>query len=210
MTTGAGPDDDFATTTDGESGARRPAGGAPKSESDEASADDLLAVFLPHPEAPQGQGTLAERIEYLFQHMHPGNRGPYTIEEVVEGIRAQGGPTISYNFLHALRRGTRDNPTKQHLEALATWFQVPVAYFFDDDVSTRVRSQIKLLAAMRSNAVRNIALRASELTPEGLSALADIIENVARLQRTARAAAPDDADERAGGASPGDEDARAR
>ncbi len=210
MARGAGRDEDLAGTPGREACASDPAGDVTESTPGEASADDLLAVFLPHPDVPQGHGTLAERIEYLFQHMHPANRGPYTIEEVVEGIRAQGGPTISYNFLHALRRGTRDNPTKQHLEALATWFQVPVAYFFDDDVSTRVRSQIKLLAAMRSNAVRHIALRASELTPEGLSALADIIENVARLQRTARAAAPDEADERAGGASPGDEDARAR
>lgn len=179
--------------TDGRGqGEEVPTGDAATGETEGADSDELLAVFLPNPDAPQGQGTLAERIEYLFQQMHPGSRGPFTIEEVVEGIRTQGGPTISYNFLHALRRGTRDNPTKQHLEALATWFHVPVAYFFDDEVATRVRSQIKVLAAMRNNAIRNIALRASELTPEGLDALADILDDVARLQRSARRGAPED------------------
>ena len=192
MTSDAGRDGDFAVTADSESDATRPAHDAPVDGSGGVGDDDPLAVFLPHPDAPQGQGTLAERIEYLFQNMYPRNRGPYTMEEVVEGLRARGGPTISYNFLHALRRGTRDNPTKQHLEALASWFGVPVSYFFDDDVSTRVRSQIKLLAAMRNNAIRDIALRASELTPEGLSALADIIDNVARLQRSARRAPSED------------------
>lgn len=195
MTRNAGRDDDFAATTTGETGPTGPTSAIPENESDEASAGDLLAVFRPHPDGPAGEGTLAERIAYLFQNMYPRNRGPYTMEEVVDGLRARGGPTISYNFLHALRRGTRDNPTKQHLEALASWFGVPVSYFFDDEVSTRVRSQIQLLSAMRNNAIRDIALRASELTPEGLSALADIIDNVARLQRSARRATPDDAPE---------------
>jgi transcriptional regulator with XRE-family HTH domain len=192
MTSDAGRADDFAATADSKSDPPRPAHDAFEDGPAGVGDDQLLAIFRPHPDGPAGEGTLAERIEYLFQNMYPRNRGPYTMEEVVDGLRARGGPTISYNFLHALRRGTRDNPTKQHLEALASWFGVPVSYFFDDEVSTRVRSQIKLLSAMRNNAIRNIALRASELTPEGLSALADIIDDVARLQRSARRGAPED------------------
>src|SRR5579884_390058 len=76
--------------------------------------------------------SLADRIDHLLTTVHPRDRGPYTYEEVAEGIRAQGGPTISAQYLNQLHRGRRDNPTKQHLEALARFFGVPVAYFFDD------------------------------------------------------------------------------
>lgn len=77
-------------------------------------------------------GTLAARIDHLIATVHPAGRGPYSYQEVADGIRAQGGPTISAQYLNQLHRGRRDNPTKQHLEALARYFGVPVGYFFDD------------------------------------------------------------------------------
>src|SRR6266542_1671301 len=77
--------------------------------------------------------SFATKLDRLFRMMHPRDRGPYTLEEVVEIMRQRGIATISINYLAALRKGTRDNPTKQQLEGLADVFGVPVGYFFDED-----------------------------------------------------------------------------
>lgn len=126
--------------------------------------------------------TLADKLERLFRTMHPRSRGEYSYEEVAEGIRAKGGPTISATYLWQLRKGLRDNPTKHHLEALADFFGVTPAYFFDEDAVERINAELDLLSALRDAPVRKIALRAFGLSAESLRAIADIIENVRKLE----------------------------
>lgn len=126
--------------------------------------------------------TLASRIDHLLSTVHPKNRGPYTYEEVAEGIRAQGGPTISAQYLNQLHRGRRDNPTKQHLEALAKFFGVPVAYFFDDTQTALIDEEIALLSVIRDQEVKDLALRTLELSPEARRSVAAIIEELGRFE----------------------------
>ncbi len=134
-------------------------------------------------EQPQPpQHSLAHKLERLFKTLHPAGRGEYTLQEVIDGIRAQGGPTLSIAYLWQLRAGVRDNPRKEHLEALAKFFQVNPSYFFDGEVADRVESQLDLIAAMRDAEVQEIALSASALTPEGRRAIAAMIEQVRQLQ----------------------------
>lgn len=131
--------------------------------------------------------TLAARIDRLLTTVHPEGRGPYTYEEVAEGIRAQGGPTISAQYLNQLHRGRRDNPTKQHLEALARFFGVPVAYFFDETQAGLVDEEVALLKVIRDGEVKDLALRTLELGPEARRSVAAIIEELGRFQeRTTR------------------------
>ena len=119
--------------------------------------------------------TLAEKLDHLFRTVHPGDRGEYTYQEVANALQEQGGPTISATYVWQLRRGDRDNPTKRHLEALASFFGVPVSYFFDD-TADRIEAELELLAVLRDAGVRNIALRASELPPDSLESIRQIIE----------------------------------
>jgi transcriptional regulator with XRE-family HTH domain len=42
-----------------------------------------------------GSRSLAERLEHLFQIVHPRRRGPYSNAEVAEAIEKAGGPKIS-------------------------------------------------------------------------------------------------------------------
>src|SRR6266550_4439777 len=107
-----------------------------------------------------GATTLAAKIDRLFAAVHPRGRGEYTHEEVAEAIRQRGGPTISATYLWQLRKGLRDNPTKKHLEALASFFGVSPAYFFDDEATARIDAELDILAALRDAPVRQIALRA--------------------------------------------------
>ena len=125
--------------------------------------------------------TLAEKINHLFSVVHPA-KGEYTHEQVATAIRTSGGPTISATYLWQLRKGVRDNPTMRHLEALAGFFGVPPAYFFDDETTAAIDAQLELLAALRDADVRRVALRASGLSTENLQAIAEMIERVRRLE----------------------------
>lgn len=126
--------------------------------------------------------TLAEKLNHLFRDIHPSGRSEYSNEEVASAIAARGGPTISATYLWQLRKGIRDNPTKKHVEALAAYFGVPPAYFFDDEVTQRIDAELKVLLAFRDGTVRQIALRSFGLSPKSLEAIAEMILRVRQLE----------------------------
>lgn len=132
--------------------------------------------------AHREQRTLAEKLDHLFATVHPRGRGPYTNDEVARSIAASGGPTISASYIWSLRTGKKDNPTKRHLEALATFFRVPPSYFFDEESSERIDAELSLLATMRDNNVRNVALRASGLSAATLDTIRGFIERARVLE----------------------------
>ncbi len=121
--------------------------------------------------------TLAEKLEALFRAVHPRGR-EYTHEEVARGAEALGGPTISATYVWQLRKGHRDNPTKHHLEALAGFFGVPPAYFFDEESAGQVAAELELLAALRDEDVRQVALRAADMTPGARAALRQLVDQM--------------------------------
>ncbi|GAA0399964.1 XRE family transcriptional regulator [Streptomyces luteireticuli] len=134
--------------------------------------------------------SLAERIERLFRTVRRPDRTPYSNEEVARACRESTGETFSATYLWQLRTGRRDNPTKRHLEALAAFFEVPVAYFFDDARSAPVAEEVALLSAMRDAGVRDVALRAVNLSPDGLGTVRDLIDAIARREAERRRSAP--------------------
>lgn len=125
--------------------------------------------------------SLAEKINRLFETMHPAGRGPLTNDEVADAIRTRNGPTISGQYLWQLRKGRRDNPTRQHIQALAEYFNVPVAYFFDDDLANTYNADMDLIAALRDDDIREIATRAAKLSPAGRRAILTLIDSTQQL-----------------------------
>lgn len=126
--------------------------------------------------------TLADRIDRLFQVVRRPNGEQHSHEEVARACRESTGETFSAAYLWQLRTGRRDNPTKRHLEALAAFFQVPPAYFFDDEQGRAIAEELELLGALRNSAVRDLALRAVTLSEEGLGTVADIVEAIGRRE----------------------------
>lgn len=126
--------------------------------------------------------TLASKLNHLFRTVRPPAGGEYSFEEVATAIQARGGPTISATYIWQLRKGLRDNPTKRHLEALAGFFGVPPAYFFDDAAAERIDAELELLSALRDASVRRIALRAAGLSPKSLGAITEMVERVRELE----------------------------
>jgi transcriptional regulator with XRE-family HTH domain len=133
-------------------------------------------------EAGRGERTLAQRLEYLFRTVREPGRREYSNEEVSAAIARDQDVTISASYIWYLRTGQRDNPTFKHLNALARFFGVPPAYFFDADTSGRVEAELALLAAMKDAGVRDVALRAVGLSPQSLGTISDVIARVRELE----------------------------
>ncbi|MFF1505853.1 hypothetical protein [Streptomyces sp. NPDC058326] len=136
---------------------------------------------------------LGRRIEYLFTYVQPLGRR-FTLQEVVDGIKEAAGPNdvkLSVGRLWALAKGKAPNPTVGTLRVLGDFFGVPLAYFIDDEVEARVSAQLALIAAMRANDVRSVALRAAAvatMSTQGIEAVRSVIERA----RNAPAAPPTD------------------
>jgi transcriptional regulator with XRE-family HTH domain len=126
--------------------------------------------------------TLAERVDYLFRSVRKPNRREYSNDEVSAAIARDQGVSLSASYLWYLRTGQRDNPTFKHLNALARFFGVPPAYFFDDDTSAQVEAELALLTAVHDAGVRDVALRASGLSAKSLDAITDMINRVRELE----------------------------
>jgi transcriptional regulator with XRE-family HTH domain len=126
--------------------------------------------------------TLGEKLSHLFEAIHPAGRGAYSNEEVAAAIRDAGGPTISATYIWLLRKGQRDNPTLKHVEALAGFFGVPPAYFFDDETTAKVDAELELLNAMKDLGVQKVAMRAAGLSPRSLDSIAEMIDRVRELE----------------------------
>jgi transcriptional regulator with XRE-family HTH domain len=128
-------------------------------------------------------GLLADRLDHLFRTVHPKDRGPYTHAEVAGAINAAAGDNvISATYVWQLRTGKRDNPTRRHLSALAAFFGVSPMYFFDDQEAGRDAVPAELIAALKDDAVREVALRAAGLSDRSLKAIQDMIESARTVE----------------------------
>jgi ESX-1-secreted protein regulator len=135
------------------------------------------------PEPQQPASTLASKIDTLFQVVRRPNREQFSNEDVARACREDTGESFSATYLWQLRTGRRDNPTKRHLEALAHFFHVPVAYFFDDERGAVIAKELELLGALRDAEVRSVALRAVGLSTEGIGTISDMIDVIARREQ---------------------------
>lgn len=127
--------------------------------------------------------SLADRVDHLFRTAKPPTgKEEYTHEQVAAALRGAGGPTISATYVWQLRKGIRDNPTKAHLEALASFFGVAPSYFFDEESAERIEAELDLLAAMRDPDVRSIALGVSDLSAGSIRAILGMVEQARRIE----------------------------
>jgi transcriptional regulator with XRE-family HTH domain len=129
-----------------------------------------------------GKTSLSGKIDQLFHVVRRPDREQYSHEEVARACRDATGESFSTTYLWQLRTGRRDNPTKRHLEALAQFFGVPPAYFFDDEQSVKIAEELALLGALRDAGVRDVALRAVTLSSDGLDTISDMIDAIARRE----------------------------
>jgi transcriptional regulator with XRE-family HTH domain len=128
-----------------------------------------------------GPRSLAEKLDHLFRTVKPQGR-EFTHQEVAEGLRDEGGPTISATYVWQLRRGQRTNPRMSHLEALARFFDVAPAYFFDEGMSGRIAAELSMVAALREGGVQQVAQLAHGLSGDTLDVVVGLLGRFRELE----------------------------
>lgn len=126
---------------------------------------------------------LAARLNKLFDLMRKAGSPPLSNAAAAAAITDETGVPISPAYLWQLRSGLKTNPTVAHLRAIADFFGVPPSYLIDRGTDPAIDAQLNLLQALRDNGVRDLAARASGLTPQALNSLVAIVDHLRELER---------------------------
>jgi len=130
--------------------------------------------------------TFADRLNYLFTTVRPpGEDREYTNSEVAAATDVSG------SYIGYLRKGIRDNPSVDAVQALARFFGVRPSYLVDDEqdeeLAARAEAQLKLVRALENPGIKRLAMRAAEaeLSSAALDAIAAMIDEVGKLEHAA-------------------------
>lgn len=119
----------------------------------------------------------ATRLNKLFETVHPPGRAPHTNSEVAAALTAAGHP-IAKPYLSQLRSGRRTNPSDQLVVALANFFRVRPAYFFDDRYAATIDHDLELLSSLHAYNLRRLSSRAYDLSAESADLLTAMAEKL--------------------------------
>jgi transcriptional regulator with XRE-family HTH domain len=125
--------------------------------------------------------SLAQRLDHLFRTVRKPDGKEYSLREVADAI-TEAGDSISHAYVGQLRSGEKDDPRMSHLRGLASFFGVPVTYFFDEDRAAEVDRDLEVLLALKDGGVRVIAQQARGLSTGNQDVVLQIIKQLARAQ----------------------------
>ena len=137
-------------------------------------------------EPGQCKRSFGDKLAYLIETVHPPDRGPYSYREIAAGIAAHPG-AMTAAHINQLVRGRQPHPRIHYVEALASFFGVPMNYFFDDDVAARINDQIAEVSAWRDKEARRIAERVVELNSRDRKAVTNLIDSLREYDQQPRA-----------------------
>ena len=129
--------------------------------------------------APQDPGPLAKKLQYLRETVRKDDGSKYTYREIIEGVKANGGPTLSIGYLSQLMNGARKNPMLNALDGLGRFFGQDLSYF---DVTPGAPERRKLAVQLESAGVEAIAERAVGLNKGNMDALKSLIDQMRVMQ----------------------------
>lgn len=122
--------------------------------------------------------SFADHLDRLITTVHPVGRGPYTHDEVAEGIRQVGGPSLSPPYISQLRRGRRGNPSFALVTALARFFEVPLSYFAPETEGALTEDDAALLTAARNPEYKELLLKLDRLAPSTRVLVANLVNGL--------------------------------
>lgn len=124
---------------------------------------------------------LAEKLQWLFDNVPAGLDGQdrHTTASLVSVINEQG-VTVTVAYVNYLRSGSRKNPSAVLLNAIAQAFGVSVEYFHDPHKELQTVRDLTTLSKLREAGLESVMFRASELSPESMRRVAEMIERLRR------------------------------
>jgi transcriptional regulator with XRE-family HTH domain len=135
--------------------------------------------------------SLAARLERLFDTMRRRDERPISNAVAAKAITEKTGVSISPAYLWQLRSGKSTNPTVEPLRAIADFFGISASYLIESDVDPKLEAQLELLQVLRDAGIRDLAMRASGLTPEAIDSLRAMVDHARHLEKLPPVESPD-------------------
>ena len=157
-----------------------------------------VAAEVSDNEVQNGPGhprTVAEKLNRLFEVLHPAGSRPMNNRELASRVKEQGG-SISPTYISQLRSGARGNPTLEHLVGIASAFGVPAGYFTDPEVAQRVDTELDRLVELQqakpelveiAEMQANVNMRTANLDESDQAAVAEMVAAFLRRRKQRRA-----------------------
>ena len=129
------------------------------------------------------QPTFAQTLDRLIMTVHPQNRGPYTMEEIADGVVAAGGPRYTAGYISHLRTGRKAAPSLDLVVALARFFEVPLGEFDPRaDVSGKTHEDLRT-----EHKIQSLTAKIREIRhPDQIDAVAAVVESFLRRDPAGR------------------------
>lgn len=137
--------------------------------------------------------TLAEKLTFLLDRIRRDDGRRYTHAQVAHAVAAATGKPCDRAYISSLCSGAKDNPTMAVLKALAAFFDVSPAFFFDDEHSNRIAEQIELAVALQDGGTRELVLQMlAQMDEKDVGLASDVIRSI--VERRSREAPGGEAD----------------
>ncbi len=99
---------------------------------------------------------ISQQLNMLFRTFLSSDGDEYTLQEVADA----SGNKVSPGYLSYLRSGKKKNPSAEVLRTLATFFQVPVGFFFGEPLpDPESVNEDNMDDVLRDPLIRGIAMR---------------------------------------------------
>ena len=122
-------------------------------------------------------GSFAQRLNKLFETVHPPGRRAHTNAEVAAACVASGY-LISKPYLQELRSGQRTNPSDEAVAGLARFFKVKPDYFFNDIYAAKIDHDLEHLSQLQGYGLRRLSSRVFDLSEESQNLLTSMAEKL--------------------------------
>ncbi|MGP4115373.1 hypothetical protein ACTWP5_31305 [Streptomyces sp. 4N509B] len=120
--------------------------------------------------------TLAEKLQWLREMKTPRGEPAPSYEALARQITQATGVSISGPYVWELATGRSTNPKLHHLQALARFFAVPVAYLAEEHTDTeQLESELELLHALKGQGVRSITVQGTTETQADLAVVQGLL-----------------------------------
>ena len=134
------------------------------------------------PTRPNRQGTIPQRLNYLFDQVRAPDGDEFSTREVAKRIADSGFGKISYPYIGKIRSGERSNPGVDYVRPLAKFFMLELMWFYDPDPDPVDGELLSTMIMMRDTNMKSLIERISRLSEPQQKALGDIIDSLLRAE----------------------------
>jgi transcriptional regulator with XRE-family HTH domain len=124
--------------------------------------------------------TMSERLQYLLETHRRPNGKKWSIRQIVTNLNERGYTQINRQIVAGILNGDADDPRLSHLQALADFFAVPVAYFYEPD-HPLAKEEALISEAMRDANIQRIVLEMAGLQKAGRAQVAKLYPVMLKL-----------------------------